>query len=154
MENQIATIEDEYKISPEALEVAKTYLTCHDTSETANLLGIETERVSYYLRKPDVKRFIDNLFLEQGYMNQAKMQEVMDMLFVQKLEEMEEAETGTSKDILDILTLQHKMRMEYLKEVKEMNPINVKQVNNIQQNGPFGDNYNDLVGKLIQAGSE
>lgn len=157
MDTQIANPDTEYSISPEALEVAKTYLTCHDTKETANILEIDQEKVSYYLRKPDVKRFIDNIFLEQGYMNRGKLQEVMDTLFELKIEEMEDSEIGTNKDILDLIALQHKMRMEEIKALEKAfggTTQNVKQQVNIQQNGTFGDNYDNLLGKLINVGKE
>ena len=157
MDNQIANPDTEYKISPEALEVAKTYLACHDTKETALSLGIEQDKVTYYLRKPEVKRFVDNIFLEQGYMNRSKLQEVMDKLFELKLEEMEDSEIGSNKDILDIVALQHKMRMEEIKALKEAfgNQTNVKQQINFQQNNPtFGENYDNLISRIVEAGSK
>ena len=156
MDTQIANPDTEYKISPEALEVAKTYLACHDTKETALSLGIEQDKVTYYLRKPEVKRFVDNIFLEQGYMNRGKLQEVMDKLFELKLEEMEDSEIGSNKDILDIVALQHKMRMEEIKALKEAfgTQTNVKNQVNIQQNGTFGDNYDNLMSRIVGAGNK
>lgn len=151
MSTEIANPEEAYKISPEALEVASTYLELHDTKETALVLGIEPEKVNYYLRKPDVKRFIDTIFLEQGYMNRGKIQEVMDKLFEIKVEEMEDSEMGTKKDIVDLLTLQHKMRMEEIKALKDAQPAgtHVKNQINVQQNAPsFGTNYDSLVSAL------
>jgi len=150
MSTEIANPEEQYKISPEALEIASTYLACHDTKETAMVLGIEPERVTYYLRKPDVRRFIDTIFLEQGYMNRNKIQDMMDKLFKMKLEEMEDTEMGTSKDIVDLLTLQHKMRMEEIKAMKESAPI-IKQQVNFQQNNDnpqFGPNIGALAAAL------
>ena len=159
MENtQIAAPDEGYKISPEALEIAKTYMACHDTKETALALGIAPEKVSYYLRKPDVKRFVDTVFMEQGYMNRGKIQDVMDDLFEKKLEEMEESEMGTSKDILELVTLQHKMRIEELKLLKELNSgsnTNIKQQTVINGTPDFGgSNYQGLLGQLIKAGEK
>jgi len=158
MENtQIAVPDEGYKVSPEALEIAKTYMACHDTKETALALGIATEKVSYYLRKPDVKRFVDAIFLEQGYMNRGKLQDIMDDLFEKKLEEMQDSEMGTSKDILELLTLQHKMRMEELKLMDKLNtPQGGGNTTKINVAGPasFGSNYDSLLGQLIKAGDE
>jgi len=152
MSTEIANPEETYNISPEALEIASTYLACHDTKETALTLGVDPERVNYYLRKPDVKRFIDTIFMEQGFMNRGKIQETMDKLFEIKLEEMEDTEMGTSKDILELLTLQHKMRMEEIKAMKDLQPAGgttIKNQTNIQQNGPsFGTNLDGLVSAL------
>lgn len=158
MSTDIANPDEQYKISPEALEIASTYLACHDTKETALALGIEPEKVSYYLRKPDVKRFIDNIFMEQGYMNRGKLQDVMDDLFEKKMEEMEESEMGTSKDILELITLQHKMRMEEIKAMKDagvpQGGTTVKQQINVGGPQFGGDNYNNLLGQLIKAGED
>ena len=155
---QLTNPDAEYGISPESLEIAKTYLACNDTSETALVLGITTEKVSYYLRKPEIKRFIDTIFMEQGYMNRGKMQEVMDKLFEIKMEEMEDSEMGTSKDILDLMTLQHKMRMDEIAAEAKANGGNtiVKNQTNIQQNNgaSFGPNYDSLLDNLNKAGSE
>lgn len=142
-------MENEVRISPEALEVAKTYLVTQDSKETALSLNITPEEVSYYLRKPEVKRFIDTIFLEQGYMNKNKLQAIMDKLFDLKVEEMEEAEIGTNKDILDLVALQHKMRMEELKLLKETQAPIKNQVN-IQNN--LENNYSSLMNRLIKAG--
>lgn len=154
MNTEIAAPDEGYKISPEALEIAKTYMACHDTKETALALGIAPEKVSYYLRKPDVKRFVDTIFLEQGYMNRSKLQDVMDDLFQKKLEEMEESEMGTSKDILDLLTLQHRMRMEEIKAMDEkVSGTNIK--NQVNVGAPsFGTNYDSLIGNLMRVGKE
>lgn len=155
---EIAAPDEGYKISPEALEIAKTYLACHDTKETALALGIEQEKVSYYLRKPDVKRFIDAIFLEQGYMNRGKLQGIMDDLFDKKIEEMEDSEMGTNKDILELVKLQHDMRMAEIKALEKAfgggnGGTNIK--NQVNVGTPsFGNNYDSLIGKLIEAGNE
>ena len=152
METQIADPTEEYRVSPEALEIAKTYLGCFDVSVTAQALGVDSEKVAYYLRKPEIKRFIDTHFMEQGYMNRNKIQEVMDKVLELKIEEMEESEMGSNKDIIDILQLQHKMRMDYLKEAKEAEPITKQQINiGDSAVAEMGSNYNGLLGKLMQA---
>ena len=150
MSTEIMNPEEEYKISPEALQIASTYLACHDTKETAEALGIEPEKVTYYLRKPDVKRFVDTIFLEQGYMNRGKLQETMDNLFELKLEEMEETGLGTNKDIIELLTLQHKMRMDEINALNKSSPQIKNQVNFQQNNDSpqFGANIDALIGAL------
>ena len=150
MSTEIANPEETYNISPEALEIASTYLVHHDTKETAEALGIAPEKVTYYLRKPDVKRFIDTIFMEQGFMNRGKIQETMDKLFEIKLEEMQDTEMGTSKDILDLMKLQHDMRMAEIKAMKDASPV-IKNQLNLQQNnsGPtFGQNIDALTAAL------
>jgi len=151
MSTQIAAPDEDFGVSPESLEIAKTYLACGDSKTTAEALGIPVEKVSYYLRKPEVKRFIDTIFFEQGYMNRGKLQEIMDKLLDIKVEEMQDSEIGTNKDILDIIQLQHKMRIEELKleQSSSGSGTNIKQQINVQ-NPSFGTNYDNLLGKLAE----
>lgn len=149
MANDLTNPDTTLRVSPEALEVATTYLECCDIKQTADILGIDSEKVSYYLNKKEVKRFIDTVFLDQGYLNRHKLQVAMTDLIEKKMLEMEEAEIGSSKDIADLLMMAHKMRMEELKLIqageKEAGP---KVVVNTGA-GQFGQNYDSLLGKLM-----
>ena len=134
----------QYKISPEVFEVATEYVKHLDISQTAKALGLSNDEVSGIIEKREVKRYIDAIFLEQGYMQRNKLNDVMTMLVDQKLEEMMETGLGSSKDILDILQFAHKMRMDHDKASREEAPGT--QVN-IQQNYG-GDNYSKLLEKI------
>ena len=147
--NELADPAAEIRISPEALEVATTYLECADRKVTAEVLGINIEQVNYILNKKEVKRFVDNVFLDQGYLNRHKLQATMTNLIEKKLEELEEADVGSSKDILDLIQAAHKMRME---EIKAMAALETSQkspgVVNIKGTAQFGNNYSSLLSKL------
>ncbi len=152
--NEISTNDNsEVRVSPEAMEIATTYLECADIKTTAEILGIDAEKVSYYLNKKEVKRFVDNVFLDQGYLNRHKLQETMTYLIETKMDELKEAEVGSSKDIADLLALAHKMRMEEIRatqaEFKEGGGTKV--VVNAGQPA-FGDNYSSLMSKLSAGG--
>jgi hypothetical protein len=73
MSTDIIAPEEEYKMSPEMVTVVTSYLETNDTAETARALQIPREKVTYYLNKPEAKRFIDTIFLEQGYLNRSRM---------------------------------------------------------------------------------
>lgn len=139
-------------ISPEALEIVKTYVRTQSIAETASLLGVPDFQVSQYLRKPEVKRYLDHLYLSAGYRNRDKIAEVMDDLISQKLSEMIETGLGSTKDITDILALAHKMRMDEIKAMTEYEKAKeggvVKKQTNVQINNP-DSNYVDLLGKLL-----
>ena len=153
--NEITADSGEIKISPEALEVATTYLECADIKVTAEVLGIPAEKVSYYLDKKEVKRFVDSVFLDQGYLNRHKLQETMTYLIDLKMEELKDAEVGSSKDILDLLQAAHKMRMEEIKAMQNADKDSSPRVV-VNTNGglapQFGDNYDSLLGKLMKGG--
>lgn len=150
--NELSNPEAEIRLSPEALEVATTYLECANIKDTADLLGIPAEKVSYYLNKREVKRFVDTVYLDQGYLNRHKLQDAMTQLIEQKMVEMAEAEIGSSKDIAELLMMAHKMRMEEIKamqnENKESGPKVVVNAGGGNA-GAFGANYDSLLGKLM-----
>ena len=135
------------KISPEGLAVAQTYLIEGNIAGTANALAMTQIEVNDYLQTADVKRYIDQQYLESGYRNRNKIAEVMDNIIDMKLEEMQESEMGSSKDIVEIMALQHKMRMEELKAMQGSSP---KNQTNIMITEAGGKNYNALLGKIYE----
>ena len=150
MSTDILAPEEEYKMSPEMVTVVTRYLETNDTAETARSLGIPREKVTYYLNKPEAKRFVDTIFLEQGYLNRSKMAFILDEIIEQKLEEMRESEMASTKDIVDILAFAWKIRTDTVKEVREA-PVPTNQTN-VQNNLVVGagDNYNQLLGKFLK----
>ena len=140
-------------ISPEGLEIAKVYLETQDINITATRLGIDQLQVAQYLEKPEVKNYVDQVYLNAGYRNRFKLAEIMDQIVERKLTELNEAEVGSSKDILEILQFAHKMRMDELAaqtKLEATRASNVKQQTNIQINSPFGDtNYGKLLDSLL-----
>ena len=150
MTNQLTThkTEEEFALNPEVLEVAETYLKTMSTEETALILEMPKDEVMRTLAKKEVKRFVDTIFLELGYNNRFKLHDVMDKIIESKLEEAEETEVFSSKDLADLLLMKHKMRMDELKAEIELQKAKGpgKQVN-IQQNN-YGDNLTDLIQRL------
>lgn len=135
-------------ISPEGLEVANKYLEKGSIAETASALCITEEAVANVLAKSEVKRYVDNVFLDRGYRNRFKLGALLDEIIDSKLEECRESEMFTSKDLVDLVTLAHKMRMDELKHEKET----IKQQTNVQinDNSTFGGgNYGALMDKLM-----
>lgn len=142
-------------ISPEGLEIAKVYLETQDINITATRLGIDQLQVAQYLEKPEVKNYVDQVYLNAGYRNRFRLAEIMDQIVERKLTELNEAEVGSSKDILEILQFAHKMRMDELAaqtKLEATRASQVKQQTNIQINSPYGDtNYGRLLDQLLNA---
>lgn len=141
-------------ISPENLEVSNTYLTCQDIVKTAETLNISVEVVTKVLARREVKAYIDAVFFEYGFNSRYKLRNILDAVINKKLEEMEEAGTGSSKDITEILALSHKMTLDLLnaqiklEEAKAKNTT-IRNQTNIQVNDQSGSNYQALLDKLI-----
>lgn len=155
MSTELELPDNSYAMNPEMVAVATKYLEYSDSGLVASVLHIPVEKVVYYLNKPEVKRFINSRFLEQGCFNRDMLQRRLSEVIEKKFVEMEEAEIGSSKDIAELIALAHKMRMDEIKAMQKDEDMLIKketpkQVGNITQiNNRFGDNYNSLLDKIL-----
>jgi hypothetical protein len=136
-------------ISPEGLELANAYLSTGSLKEASNALQISESEASAILDRAEVKRYIDNVYLDLGYRNRFKLAETLDEIIEHKLAEAQEADHYTSKDLLELLQFAHKIRQDELKA--QQNSTQIKQQTNVQINEtPFGQgNYAALMEKLL-----
>ena len=151
MKNEIST-----RISPEGLEVANAYLELGNIQSVCVRLKLDEGECSEILAKREVKGYIDQVYLDTGYRNRFKLATALDDLIDRKMEEAEESEIYSNKDLADLLQMAHKMRMDEIKaqaELEKAKSQNVKNQINIQNNGevPFGQgNYGELMKKLLK----
>jgi len=154
MSTDLLSPDEAVKLSPEALTVVNNYLLTNDISTTSLQLGIPREKVIQQLNKREAKKYIDTIFLEQGYYNRSKIAQAMTDLIEKKLEELEEAEMSSTKDIADLLAMAHKMRMDELKVIQaDEKAGTVINQTNVQQNfnaAEMGKNYTNLLDKLTK----
>lgn len=140
-------------ISPEGLEVANAYLQNPDISKVADELGIPREIVADTLAKREVKAYIDSVFMNLGFNNRFQMRHLMDSIIKKKLQDMDEADTGSTKDIVEILTLSHKMTMEHMDKEIALEKLRAPKVQtNIQINNDTamqGTRYGALLDQLM-----
>lgn len=144
-------------ISPEHLEIANCYLQLCDSKRVAENLDLPLEVVVDTLKISTVKRYIDHVFMETGFNNRHLLRSAMDQVIRQKFQELEEAGSGSTKDIADLLALSHKMTMEQLHMQLELEKLKQKdssirnQVNVQINEGVVGDNtrYGDLINRLL-----
>ena len=152
MSNEVST-----RISPEGIEIANSYLEAGDVDSVSRQLAIPKDEVVDYLNKREVKKYIDSVYLDAGYRNKFKLASVLDAMIEKKLEEAEESDMYTSKDLADLVLMAHKMRMDEVKAQTEMEKVSsasIKTQNNvlIQGEGAFGQgNYGALIEKLINS---
>ncbi len=141
------------EISPEALEIANTYLQCQDIGKAADDLGISRDLVATTLSKREVKAYVDSVFFNIGFNNRFKMRNLMDMVIQKKLQEMDEADIGSNKDITELLALSHKMTVELMDReiaLEKLKQGNVKVQTNVQINeGGGGSRYGSLIQQLL-----
>lgn len=138
------------RITPEGFDIANAYLMYGDVATTADQLQVPQHEVVRVLGMPEVRRYIDGVYLDAGYRNKNKLGRLLDEMIDAKIEEARESGVYTSKDLLELIQMAHKMRMDEIKASKEAGPGVAVQVNNL---GGGGDNYNALMGKLLGGGS-
>ncbi len=145
-------------MSPEGLEIANAYLmNGSDTQKAAEDLQLSPDIVHQWLKKPEIRNYIDSLYFESGFRNRNKIGAVMDALISSKLEEMDETGMGTSMDIADLIKLQHSIKMKEMEmqiklmeaETKAKTTPIINQTNNVQNNISGGANYDALLERII-----
>ena len=140
-------------ISPEALHIANCYLQTPDIGTVADDLNVPRELVADTLARREVKAYVDNIFYNTGFNNRFKLRALMDAIITKKLQDMDEADVGSTKDISELLALSHKMTIEHMdREIKleSLRAANIKTQTNIQINeATGGTKYSQLIEKLM-----
>jgi hypothetical protein len=140
-------------ISPENLEIANCYLQLQSAEAVAEALDIPKSLITQTLARREVKHYIDSVFFDVGYNNRFQMRRAMDALIKRKFQELEEAETGSSKDIAELLMMSHKMTMELLDkqiELEKLQASSIKNQVNVQINEVGdGTRYGQLIKQLV-----
>lgn len=142
------------KISPEGLEIANAYLEKGSLKAVCADLQLRPDDVQEILGRREVKAYIDQVYLDQGYRNRFRLSQVLDSIIDEKLSEAQESGMFSNKDLADLLQMAHKMRMDELKiqvDLEKAQASNIRNQTNVQINElPFGQgNYGKLMEKLL-----
>lgn len=147
------------QISPEGMEVISAYLeNASDPKKAALALGMEEPAFREVMRRPEVKTYLNEIFMESGFRNRTKFFDIIDTVLSLKMSELQETGMGSDMDIMDILKLMHKMKMDEMKMQIEMEKAKASKgpvhQNNTQinVNGSGDSNYMDLVKVLAGGG--
>ena len=134
------------KITPEGFDIANGFLMYGTVEDTAEQMQVARHEVVRVLQTPEVKRYLDGVYLDLGYRNRNKIGAAFDRIIEAKLQEAEESGVYSSKDLAELLMMQHKMRMDEIKAAREAGPGVAVQVNN---NTFGGTNMDRLMGRLL-----
>lgn len=138
-------------MSPEHIEVANAYIQLGDKKTVAENLNIRLSDVSEILEKREVKKYVDSVFFDAGYRNRDKFFSLLDNIIEKKIEEAEEADFWSKKDLMEILTMVHKMKMDEQKLSRDDRKDAPSVQTNIQINDGFGEgNYGKLMSALLK----
>ena len=139
-------------MAPEDMEIANTFLETMDINLTASNLKIPLEKVTEYINKQQVQKYITTVFMNTGYRNRLKLGQVLDNIIDKKLQELEESETTSSKDIIDILEMVAKIRKDERDHERKMEELRLggpKRQTNIQINNAPHNPYSEFTQKLL-----
>ncbi|QGH45210.1 hypothetical protein [Bacteriophage Eos] len=143
-------------ISPEGMEVISAYLENNsDPKAGALALGMEEPAFREIMRRPEVKTYLNEIFMESGFRNRDKFFGILDTVLNLKMTELEDSGMGSEMDIMDILKLMHKMKMDEMKMQVELEKAKQGRApasqNNTQINiaGGGDSNYMDLMTTLM-----
>lgn len=133
-------------LTPEVLDVTQIYISCgFDLQRTSEETGLSHKDVSEIISHPQAKSFINEVFLDTGYRNRARLGSLLDKMIESKVEEAELTEVYSDADLLELLKFSHKMKMD---EAKLESPNTQVNIANFGENS----NYAGLVEKLIGNG--
>lgn len=138
------------KVSPEVVTVANCYLASSmSMTDTAKELGLETYQVAEILKDKSIRSYINGIIAETGFRQMDKIEGIMNNIIEQKLEELKEAEVGSSKDIAELLSMAHKFATDKMKIVEAREKESKVSVQRNTQVNIYDDNSN--YGKLMHA---
>lgn len=150
-------------MSPEGMDVIEAYLQCgSDVPSAARSLGMSEIAFRDIMNRNEVKNYLNDIFMESGFRNRDRLFGVLDEVIKRKLEELEETGMGSDQDIMDILWKAHKMKMEEMKMMVELEkakaavraPANQTNIQNNIIAGAGDQNYMDLITSLATGGKK
>ena len=150
-------------MSPEGMDVIEAYLQCgSDVPSAARSLGMSEIAFRDIMNRNEVKNYLNDIFMESGFRNRDRLFGVLDEVIKRKLEELEETGMGSDQDIMDILCKAHKMKMEEMKMMVELEkakaavraPANQTNIQNNIIAGAGDQNYMDLITSLATGGKK
>lgn len=125
-------------LDPMVLALANDFLSGKNYDELAEEFGVGKDVVVQLLNQKEVKAYVDNVFLTQGYASRYKRLELINRIIDKKLEKAGD-DDPSEKDVLDWLKLAEAMDAG-TKSKDKNNQVNV-QINN---------NYTKLMNDLLK----
>jgi len=118
-------------LDPVFLSIANDYLQGKEIVEMAEDYGLPADRITAVLEKKEVKMYIDNVYLTQGYLHRLKRLAIINKVIDQKMDEALETGIYSKKDLLEWLKLLGDM--ENTAKPKQTGPAVAIQVNNYER---------------------
>ena len=116
------------KLDPVLLAISNDYLDGRDLDKISEEYGVTQDRVAAVLEKDDVKKYIDNVYVTQGYLNRVRRMKLVNQVIEQKVQDALESGVWSKRDLLD--WMKHLNDLEETAKPKKQSPQVAIQVNN------------------------
>jgi hypothetical protein len=126
-------------LDPQHLVIANEMLTGKSIPQISDLTGLSIDQVTSIAERSEIKRYVDAVYMSQGYINRVRRMQVINKVIDEKL--LEAADTGvySKRDLLEWLKLLNDMD----KTTQPKTPTTAVQVN---QTNNYSSLMNDLLG--------
>ena len=116
------------KLDPVLLAIANDYLAGEGVDKISKEYGVSQDRVTAVLDKDDVRKYIDNVYVTQGYLNRVRRMALVNQVIEQKVQDALESGVWSKRDLLD--WMKHLNELEETAKPKKASPQVAVQINN------------------------
>ena len=116
------------KLDPVLLAIANDYLAGEGVDKISKEYGVTQDRVAAVLDKDDVRKYIDNVYVTQGYLNRVRRMALVNQVIEQKVQDALESGVWSKRDLLD--WMKHLNELEETAKPKKASPQVAVQINN------------------------
>lgn len=127
-------------LDPQHLVIANELLSGKSITQISELTGLSCDQVTAVAERSEIKRYVDAVYMSQGYLNRVRRMQVINQVIDEKLREASETGVFSKRDLLDWLKLLNDMD----RDSRPKAPTTAVQVNN--QTNNYSSLMQDLLG--------
>jgi hypothetical protein len=128
------------ELDPQHLVIANEMLSGKSITQISELTGLSCDQVTAVAERGEIKRYVDAVYMSQGYLNRVRRMNVINQVIDEKLREAAETGVFSKRDLLDWLKLLNDMD----RDARPKAPTTAVQVNN--QTNNYSSLMQDLLG--------
>lgn len=128
------------ELDPQHLVIANEMLSGKSITQISELTGLSCDQVTAVAERSEIKRYVDAVYMSQGYLNRVRRMNVINQVIDEKLREAAETGVFSKRDLLDWLKLLNDMD----RDARPKAPTTAVQVNN--QTNNYSSLMQDLLG--------
>ena len=130
---------DAPEIDPQHMVIANEMLCGKSIPQISELTGLSNDQVTAIAERSEVRRYVDAVYMSQGYLNRVRRMQVINKVIDEKLAEAADTGVYSKRDLLEWLKLLNDMD----RDSRPKAPTTAVQVNN------HTNNYTNLMQDLL-----